>query len=269
MYIKKNEDKPSSLPVSGGAVRRGTETETATDGTSRRFRTADQIPGLVMEELQHGEEPHGFPSNGTDERFSEFENAVVSAIAWANEVPPNILRLGFSHNYSASQGEINEFRMYLNRIRSDFGASFCQPVYVEWLISEALSKRIDAPGLLDANRSGTRHDIFGAWTACEWSGAIKPSTDLLKQGRGYEVSIAKGLITNQRVSRELHGMKYSRNMRILRKENEQFAEAMAPLAEFRQQYAQEAPEGMGADMIAETVRTEIESALEDAGANAE
>ena len=35
------------------------------------------IPGLILDELQVGETPQAFQSNGTDERFGDFEEAIV------------------------------------------------------------------------------------------------------------------------------------------------------------------------------------------------
>ena len=71
---------------------------------------------------------------------------------------------------------------------------------------------------------------FAAWTKSDWSGAIKPSTDVLKTAKGYKEQISMGVITRDRASRELTGMKYSKVVRRLAKENQQLAEAMEPFA---------------------------------------
>lgn len=240
MYIKKTEAKPSTLPVSGGAVRRDTAQTTDGDGSKRDFNLANQIPGVVMEELQQGEEPVGFHSQGTDVNFAQFEEAIVRTIAWANEVPPEILILGFTNNYSASQAAINEFKIYLNKIWADFGENFCTPIYIEWMLSEALQRKIAAPGMLDAWRDPQRFDVFGAWTSVDWYGSIKPSTDMLKQVKGSDLLVAGGYSTRAREARITTGTKFSKNAKRLKRENQMLADAVRPTLELENEFGTDA-----------------------------
>lgn len=231
MFIKRSAPAgPGTRPIAAGAVRRGmVETTVEAPGEPRSYAVAEGIPGLVIDELGVGEEPIGFPSHGTDEKFGAFEEAIVQAVAWANEIPPEILRLSFSSNYSASQAAINEFKIYLNKERTKFGETFCQPIYIEWLLAMALTMRVSATGLLEAWRDARLFEIFAAWTSCDWSGNIKPSVDLTKLVKGYELLAAQGWITRDRASRELTGTKYSQNVKKLRLENEALVRANEPL----------------------------------------
>lgn len=244
MFIKKGEDKMGTLPVTGGAVRRDQATTTDSDGTKRNFNIASQIPGLVLEELQTGEEPVLMGGQGTDVNFGTFEEAIIQAVAWTLEIPPEVLRLSFSNNYSASQAAINEFKIAINRTWGDFGETFCTPIYIEWLLSETLLQKITAPGLLQSWRNPNEYDIFGAWTATDWYGSIKPSTDMLKQAKGSKILVAEGWSTNAREARITTGTKFSKNIKRLKRENELKAEAARPLlelkAEFGEQVAAEA-----------------------------
>lgn len=251
MFIEKTEDKAGTLPVTGGAVRRDKATTTDSDGKKRSFNIANQIPGLVMEELQTGEKPVGFHSQGTDVNFGTFEEAIIQAVAWANEIPPEILRLAFSNNYSASQAAINEFKIYLNKVWADWGETFCSPIYVEWLLSETLLQKISAPSLLESWRNPQKYDVFGAWVSVDWYGSIKPSTDMLKQAKGSKLLVAEGWSTNAREARITTGTKFSKNIKRLKRENEQKVEAARPLAEFRKEF--------GDDVAQEAI-----SALEEA-----
>lgn len=237
MYISKGADKPGTRPLTGGAIRRGVNKTTDNSGKERTYRTAENIPGLVLDELQQGEEPKAFQTNQTVEAFGVFEQAIVQAIAWANEVPPEILTLSFGSNYSASQAAINEFKMYLNRVRTRFGENFCSPIYEEWLLGQVLTQRIDATGFVQAFYATDQFDIYGAWIACDWSGAIKPAVDLSKLVRGYREMIEIGAITRDRMARELTGTKYSKNIKKLARENVQWVEAMRPLLELAAELA--------------------------------
>lgn len=231
-FIKKTQDKPGTKPITGGAVRRTTERAEGTRPTDERcFSAAQQVPGWVIEELQTGEEPQAFGVNGTTESYGLFEEAIVQAIAWALEIPPEILTLSFNSNYSASQAAINEFKMYLNKVRTDFGDAFCQPVYVEWLLSEVTSKKIAADRLLESWRDFSLYDVFAAWISSDWAGQIKPAVDLSKLVGGYKSAIEEGFISRDRAAREIFGTKYSKNVQKLKRENAQLAEANESLAE--------------------------------------
>jgi capsid protein len=252
MFVKKTADKPGTQPLTGGAIRRGVETTVDTTGRPRRFAVAEGIPGLVIDELQVGEEPAAFPQNGATEGYGEFEEAIIQAVAWANEIPPEILRLTFSSNYSASKAANNEFDMYVTKVRTQFGDEFCRPIYVEWVIASTLAQVIKAAGLVEAWRDSKRFVEFGAWTACDWSGQIKPSIDLSKMVTAYEGLINLGLITRDRAARELTGMKFSRVIRQLERENVAVAKANEPIKQLEAP-ASAAPATPAEDNIDDTV----------------
>jgi len=228
LIVKKTEQGPGS----NFARRAGTASGVATTGgleqPPRTFAFTEQIPGAVVEELNVGEEPTPFPS-GADVDFAEFEACVVASMAWTEGVPPEILTLSFRNNYSASQAAINEFKLRLNLTRTDFGEQFCQPVYVEWLLASSLAGKVNAPGLIDAFRDYTLHDQWGAWVSADWSGHIKPAVDLSKLVTGAAAMCEQGFATRDRMTRELTGMKHSKVVKLLRQENEELAEALAPL----------------------------------------
>jgi capsid protein len=259
MFIKKGEDKMGTLPVTGGAVRRDQAVVTDSDGGSRNFNVASHIPGVVMEELQTGEEPVLLGGQGTDVNFGTFEEAIIQAVAWTLEIPPEVLRLSFSNNYSASQAAINEFKIAINRTWGDFGETFCTPIYIDWLLSETLLQKITAPGLLQAWRNPTEYDVFGAWTATDWYGSIKPSTDMLKQAKGSKILTDEGWSTNAREARITTGTKFSKNIKRLKRENELKVEAARPFAEFKQEFGEE----VATDAIEALDAMELESMLDD------
>jgi capsid protein len=253
LFIKKGEDKIGSLPLQGGAARVGVDSvSTRSDATSREFVFQELFPGMAMQELQQGEEPVGFQSN-IEVDFGRFEEAIIAAVAWANEIPPEILRLSFSSNYSASQAAINEFKMFLNKKRALVGANLCQPVYQEWLIASAINRKISGRQLLDAWRDPRKYDIFGAYMVVDWVGAIKPSADLVKTAKGYAALLKEGLIDRDRATRETTGMKFSKVVRNLENNNRALAAALEPLLEVTEK-AKGAPEAVAAaveDIVAQ------------------
>lgn len=220
MWIEKTEDKPGSRMFSQGrGISRATvaeQNQITSEINHRAISLAN--PGWFVEELQHGEKIHAHGSSGTDEQFSSFEAAIIYAVAWTLEIPPEILTLSFRNNYSASQAAINEFKIYLNRVRTDFGDSFCQPIYVEWLLAEVLAGRVEAAGLIEAWQDPRKWDRFGAWTSADWSGNVKPSTDIVKQAKGYSMLVDRAFISYDRAARELTGTKFSKNVKKIARE---------------------------------------------------
>jgi len=229
LFVKKTKDKPGSLPVTGGAVRKDTVEVEQGDGSLKSLGLSRMMPGLYIDELQTGEEPTSYDTKRPNVNFKEFEAAIISAVAWALEIPPEILFLSFNNNYSASRAAINEFKLYLDKARTDFAQDFCKPIYEQWLINMVLIDMIVAPGFLEAWRDPRQWHVFGAWLSSEWAGAIKPSVDREKEVKAYERMIKKGWITNDRASKELTGTKFSQNVKRLTKENEQIADANKPL----------------------------------------
>jgi lambda family phage portal protein len=237
MFVTKTQEVMGSRPLTaGGAVVKGASVVagSAGGGTPKRYQFSEMIPGAVLDELAPGEEPKGFMPQGTDEKFADFEAAIVYAMAWALEVPPEILTLSFKNNYSASQAAVNEFKLFLNPVRAAWGDEFCQPIYQDWLLSEVLAGRIKADGLLEAWRDPAQYDRLAAWVAADWCGAIKPSIDLVKTATGYTALVEQGFISRDRATRETTGTKYSKNIAKLKRENQMLADAMKPLEALEQ-----------------------------------
>lgn len=219
MFIVKEAGVLGTRPVTGGAIRQDRLTGTGLDGQDREYNLAHQYPGLVFEELAPGEVPKSFDTTRPNVNFGTFQEAVLSAIAWANEIPPEVLTLAFSSNYSASRAAINEFKAYISRVRSSFGSDFCQPVYCEWLITEAMAGRIpQSQEVLAAFRDPARFTEFGAWVLSDWGGPVKPSIDLGKDVKAYVEAIKARLIPRDRACKDLFGIRYSVVARRIKQE---------------------------------------------------
>ena len=229
MWVEKTTDKTGTLPMSGGAIRNDT-VETQNDSQGRKdVEFSAQMPGMMLQELQTGEKPTSYDTKRPNVNFGVFEASIINAIAWANEIPPEVLTLAFANNYSASRGAVNEFKMYLDRIRAGFGEEFCSPIYQDFLLSDVLQGGTKADGFLEAWRDPSQWDKLGAWTLADWAGAIKPSVDLLKEVKAYKELVSEGWITRDRAARELTGTKYSKVTQQLALENVQLVEALQPL----------------------------------------
>jgi capsid protein len=241
MFIEKGEEKAPSFAMSNGAVRKENATITDQTGT-KSYKIAEQIPGMVIEELSAGSKPTPHSTAGTDVNFGPFEQAVLSTFAWANEIPPSILFLAFSANYSASQAELNEFKMFLDSERSKFGKQFLDIFYEDWMISAAQAGVIKAQDLVAASRDLKRWPEFGAWLQAEWIGSVKPTMDLLKLAKGNEILVAHGWTNNTKLAREMTGTKYDKNVEKIKRENELMVAALRPMLELKAEFGEQQTE---------------------------
>ena len=171
----------------------------------QEYNISEQFPGVALENLAPGEKPVAFSTDGTDVGFGPFENAMMSGIAWGNNVPPEVLRLGFSSNYSAAQGAINEFQLYNGERRADFDRQFLSKVYSAWLIGSVARGDIQARGLVTAAVDVRQFDVYEAWTRAEWSGAMKPTADPVKTAKAMDILINKLQVMSRHKACKLWG----------------------------------------------------------------
>jgi len=269
MFVKKDSSKPGTRPLSGGARRKDTEEVTDGDGTTREFNVNNWLPGMAIDELQQGEEPISFDTKRPSAGFNIFEDAIISAIAWSNEIPPEVLKLAFTSNFSSSRQANSEFKLFLDKERGLFSSNYSKPRYENWLVSMVLTGRIKAAGFLEAWRDLRKWEVFGAWTDSDWSGAIKPHVDPLKETNAYIKKDEQGYSTKARSTRELTGMKYSRNIKQLKKENELLAEAHKPLIDAglmknpNQQKTETDQKALLTEMLGDVVKNIVTETIEE------
>lgn len=229
LIVTKDAPGLSADPLGAGAVRRGSITGVPDSGGVQTIEAAEYLPGMMVSNLAPGEDVESFSTSRPNVNYANFETAVLSAIAWSAEIPPEILVLQFSHNYSASKAATSEFKLFLDRVRGYMSGQFHKWVYSDWLAGEVLAGRISAPGFLESMFDRSRRVEFRAWLISDWVGAIKPSLDPVKDVKSYSDQVNAGFITRTRAAAELNGTNYRRNVLELKRENEQLAEATEPI----------------------------------------
>lgn len=230
----------SSKPISAGAQRRVTGSGQASDNSDYKFDIASVNPGIVYEQLPPGVEPKGFGADTTDEKFGEFEGAMLNGISWALELPPSILKMTFDSSYSASRGEVKEFNLVMRKHRNTFAEQMTRPAYRSWLLAMVLTGRIDAPGLVEAWRKPAMFEVLAAWTNSNWWGVVKEAVDLPKEVAGQEGLVRNGWSTNANVARQMTGSRFESNIRKVVREQKKIAEALRPELELRAEFGDRA-----------------------------
>lgn len=90
--------------------------------------------------------------------------------------------------------------------RDWFAASFCQPVYEEWL-SEAVAKgRLNMPGFFQDTA------IRKAYTACTWNGPARTNLNPVQEVVAAIERVNAGFSTAQEETAQMTGGNYARNM---------------------------------------------------------
>lgn len=222
LFIKKTEAGLGSSPFGVGAVHSKTIDIPAlpnSDGKDRQLKITSNLPGTVFDELQVGEEPVSFNTQRPNVNFENFQDAIIDTIASSVGLPPEILRLKFQNNFSASRQANNEFSIYLQKRSHQFANEFLQKIYEEKIITSVLSGKLEAKGLHQAIINNDTH-IIKAWTNASWSGISRPSVDIQKDVNAMAVALEYGIISRDGACKRVSGKSFAETARALKKEKE-------------------------------------------------
>lgn len=192
------------LNITRAAAQAGTPA--AIDGKEGIPSTIPMSPGTVLDGLAPGEEPISFNTNRPNVNFKTFETAIISAICWANEIPPEIVMLKFDSSYSASRQANNEFDIFLKYRAFKNAKDFCQLIYSEFVIQSVLIGNLNIPEFEKIAFKSEFWQQRGAWLKCEWSSISRPSVDVQKEANAMRVLLSLGVVTFDMVARKFSGM---------------------------------------------------------------
>jgi len=216
--VESDRDGVPAAPFTAGSK---SKTEVAVVDDTNAERLAYRLglnPGVIAEHLPAGKKIKVHPTSGTDANYGLFESATIRAIAWANEIPPDVLELSFQNNFSASKGAQAEGHVFLKKERERFGEQNNNRIYGLFFEGSVLYGDFAAPGFLEAPLYDYR--TRSAWLQCEWNAPIKPIGDLGKEVKAHLDAIEGRLTTREYASQVLFGQKFINNAQQLRREEE-------------------------------------------------
>lgn len=167
--------------------------------------------GMSVFNLNGGEELKGFESTSPTEVFSGFNKAIEEIVFPTANMPPEVGRLSFNSNYSASQAATLLFWEVLTTWRDELASDSLNPIYETWLDNEIAQGRVKAPGWSDPM-------LRKAWSYCEWNGRCKPHLDPREYGEGEKIKVELGATTLEKIARETNGTNAALNRAKLKKE---------------------------------------------------
>lgn len=164
-----------------------------------RINDVNLRPGSVGVFLQPaGQKLKPFESSAPAESFASFVESFVGYLAQSVNVPPEILAMKFSENYSASRAALIMFWRVAGIERDEEASDFYTPVYKAWLMGEIAAGRIQAAGWADPR-------LRAAWCLCNWNGPPMPNIDPAKTAKADKDYIEMGAQTPDSVARTFNG----------------------------------------------------------------
>jgi len=221
-------------PMRRAAIDESTVTTTTTDGNSKNVEFKEIGPGLIIDGLRPGQK---IESHNTRHPNPEVMKAVMGGVhltGAAANVPPEILLLMFNNNFSASRQAVNEFDAIRRKEHSQFNSSFNEPIYRNVVIALDITGRLVTPGLFDAMLRQDDITVM-AWLNSNWSSTAELSVDMLKHVTMFEKAFENGLTDRDAISLKYFGVRHSKIVARLTRQNKLLAEAIRPIKELEKQ----------------------------------
>ena len=217
-----NENSIPSDPLAGLArlnSPNGAMTKTDTDAPAPKPEVSFEQPGTAITSASAGEKITSYSTQRPNVNYKAFEDAILNAICWALEVPPEIVKLQFTGSYSASRQADNEFQVYLKYRTYKNAKDFCQIIYEEFIIQAVLNGILVLPGFVQAVFISREWQLRAAWLSCAWSGVSRPNVDRNKDVKASIEALKYQLTTRDIECRRISGLSFRQVLQRYVREN--------------------------------------------------
>lgn len=112
--------------------------------------------------------------------FKDFHTTIGDDIFATIGIPPNVARMLYDSNFSASRAALKDWEHTLIVMRERFYRMFYKPVYALWMDTEVMKLKIPAPGYIQALMVNDEM-ILCAYRSAVMTGANVPHIDPVKE----------------------------------------------------------------------------------------
>lgn len=204
-------------------LKAGTETAvtvTGDDGATKDLNFKKMNPGFFATNLEKGETIKSFDTSRPNVNFGNFTDVITKPMFYVHGIPPEVLKMEYNSNYSASRAAIIDFEHRARELNYVFNGSFSAIIYYNWLDSMVLKGDIIAPKYIESIKNINNWSILGAYRSHIWRGLPKINIDGFKQAKENEIAVKNGWTTNEQIADEQYSTDYQTNMDAREKEAE-------------------------------------------------
>lgn len=223
VWIKPSDKVGSSMPTgvgrpTGSSVSGNSSTHVDDQGNTTFLR-----PGIMFPKLKPGESLESFDSARPNLNVTEFMSRIAGGVAAAKGMAPEFANLKFDTAYTAARAAVLATWVKVEIWRDIIDVQSVGLEFRAWFIEEFNAKRIKAPGF---GKSGI---LTEAWLNHKLLGSSMPSLDPLKEANAVSLRTELGHTTGEAEAMKYNGSDFTENVARQKVENEDLAEARAPL----------------------------------------
>lgn len=165
--------------------------------------------------------------------FNEFFMTNLGIIAAACGIPPEVAKMTFNSNYTASRMATLSWDFSVSTYRHEVAVNgYYLPLYKEFLTDTVLRGKIDAPGFIDALRN-KNHYVLESYCKAKFIGPRVPHTDPFKEVQAERLKLGPQgenapLTTPERATEHLGGGDYEENKEKFKYQTEDFKQEIEP-----------------------------------------
>ena len=171
-------------------IRKGTP-DSYVEGKAPANRTFPIGPGMVIDDLQPGEDVGMIESNRPNPFLEGFRNGQLRAIAAGTRGAYSTIARSYDGTYSAQRQELVEAHLGYDLLQHEFIDYWCRPVYREWLSMAIASGALVPPVDVDPAT------LMGA----VYQGPVMPWINPVQEANAWELLVQAGFSDEAEVAR--------------------------------------------------------------------
>jgi len=158
--------------------------------------------GIV--ELPFGYKMNLAKSERPNVNYKPFVDSIFCEAAARIGVSYEVVLKQFNSSYNAVRAALLESKKTFNRIKKNFVADFCQPIYEKWLYQAVLVGMIDVPNFMKDELERMM------WSRCSWIGDSAFLLDPLKETQAMKMQVDEQYMSRSAAVTSVTGGSYER-----------------------------------------------------------